>query len=588
MDEELRLAVMASKINQNFKITEAGLKEQLNNTFGEEGTGYIIDGNATEGWTITIPEKKISYFVNPEGEVANTEYEEPIDNSGSLVEGFVDDLGTRAMIYLYANPDPNINTAGDIVTIKDKNGNTLTNADGASQTTVKAVAKNMEGKLEITGKSYANAKTYYLAYPVTQNGTYTFKATKGTTETETKIKVSNIETFTAINDSTLISKTEAVTRNNTTIAYKYKETNEKFAYVPAGYYVDTNSNIDTGLVITDSVDANGYSKGNEWVWVPVETAANSEEEDRKFYVVASGNLKGADIVTEQSPAVTYSKYGKLYSFTGNTRETYGTFNPYGTGAANLVTPAETSGYREPSLLTDSTYGDEANITSIAKRDETGNFAAGEIKSVASQYLTDYNNMVTSVETYGGFYIGRYELAKVSQGSLYVAKVQPGETYTNETWFSLYNKCLNLNKAGTSTETSMIYGSLWDATMQWLSSSYDVGYTGNDYSGYGNYKREAVTVSNSDNSTTIVVKKKFSSQKLKTGQTSYTKSNNIYDLSGNCCDCTQEAAGGTDKRVFRGGHYDSDNTAFTYSASRANPYPSSNYDYSSSRPQLYIK
>ena len=86
---------MASKINQNFKITEAGLKEQLNNTFGEEGTGYTIDGNATEGWTITIPEKQISYFVSPEGE---TTKEELIDNSGSLVEGFVDNLGTRAMI----------------------------------------------------------------------------------------------------------------------------------------------------------------------------------------------------------------------------------------------------------------------------------------------------------------------------------------------------------------------------------------------------------------------------------------------------------------------------------------------------------
>ncbi len=88
-------------------------------------------------------------------------------------------------------------------------------------------------------------------------------------------------------------------------------------------------------------------------------------------------------------------------------------------------------------------------------------------------------------------------------------------------------------------SGMIYGTLWDATMQWLAKSgNNVGYTGNTTSGYGNYAAEAVTVGNSD--TTITVKPSGSGTQLKTGQTSYTRRNNIYDMPGNCYDWTQEA------------------------------------------------
>ncbi len=213
---------------------------------------------------------------------------------------------------------------------------------------------------------------------------------------------------------------------------------------------------------------------------------------------------------------------------------------------------------------------------------------GKQPTVEDTFLSGLDETL-DVKKYGGFYIGRYELAKVREGSSYVAKVQPGTSYTNETWFSLYNKCLNLNKSGTATETSMMYGSLWDAAMQWLSYSYDVGYTGNTYSGYGNYTTEAVTVSNSDNSTTIIVKKSGLSQKLGTGQTSYTKSNNIFDLSGNCCDWTQEAYD-TKYRVSRGSYYGYGNNDYYYpfSASRYSIKSTNSPATCSSRPQLYIK
>ena len=301
--------------------------------------------------------------------------------------------------------------------------------------------------------------------------------------------------------------------------------------------MDTNSTVENGLVITDDIDSEGYSTGNEWVWVPVNTKIKNND----IYFEESGNVYGAT-------SIGYSKYGKLYSFSQvRKRDDYGsnTFYPKGrTDTSNLGTPAGYSGYREPSLLTDSTYGERANITSIAKRDGTGNFTSGQIAQVAEQYITDYNNMVTSIGRYKGFYIGRYELTNING----IAKEQPG-TPADETWYSLYNKCLNLNKLGTQTETSMIYGSLWDATMQWLSSKYNVGYSYSRFSGYGNYEYEEINVSNS--STTVGIKSGNAVDKqLLTGQTSYTNSNSIYDLSGNKAEFTQEAKD-TKYRVLRG-------------------------------------
>ena len=494
------------------------------------GTEYVFKG-WYDGTDTTDSTKLI--------EGAGSEYTFTLNEAKIITAKFGEDAIDNR-IYLYANPDQN--TAGATVTIKDKDGNTLTNADGESQTTVKAVAKNGEGKLEITGLNYADAKKYYLAYPVTQNGTYTFKVSKGTTETKTKIKVKNIETFTAIDADALSSKTEAVTKNNTTIAYKYKESDTKFAYVPAGYYVDTNSNIDTGLVITDDID------------------------------------KGAT-------SVSYTQYAKLYSFSkARKRDNYGTFYLTGNSStANLGKPSDVTGCVEPALLSSYAYSDKDYITSISKRDGTGNFETGQIADVAKQYVKDYNSMVSSVETYHGFYIGRYELANISG----IAKEQPGDSYTNQTWFSLYNKCLNLNKTGTATETSMMYGSLWDATLQWLSSNYNVGYTGNTSSGYGNYYGSTVTVSNANKTTSIIVKRDGYIRKLATGQTSYTRSNNVYDLSGNCMDWTQEGFS-NNHRVLRGGYYDNDYSDITYSASRYSRRPSLSYGYDSSRPQLYIK
>ena len=408
----------------------------------------------------------------------------------------------------------------------------------------------------VSDNTNITSSSNYATYTVTQNGTYTFSVTDGSKTTQTQIRVKNIETFTKVDDLGLNYI------NSENKAYNYKG-----AAVPVGYYVDTKSNVDTGLVITDSIDSEGYSTGNEWVWVPV----NSTVGNNDYYIEASGSLAGAT-------SVTYSKYSKLYSFVDKTREAYGTFHPCGTTTRALGLPSATIGYREPSLLTDSSNGVESDYySSINKRGTTEK--CQNVTEVATQYIKDYDNMIDSINKYGGFYIGRYEVTANGEKS--------GNSLIGVNWYSLYNICMTFDK--NNVTSGMIYGTLWDATMQWLSKyDYFVGYTGNTTSGYGNYNTEAVTVG--DGNTTIIVKPSGTSKQLQTGQTSYTRSNNIYDLSGNFLECTQEAYQ-TDQRITRGGGYDDTNSNRTYSACRSSIY--AYYRYSdtssnSSRPHFYIK
>ena len=320
--------------------------------------------------------------------------------------------------------------------------------------------------------------------------------------------------------------------------------------------------VDTGLVITDSIDSERYATGNEWVWVPV----NSTVGNNDYYIEESGNFNGAT-------SVTYSKYSKLYSFsTPRTRDEYGTFYPYGNSSTDtLGKPSSTSGYSEPSLLpNDYAYAQINNrSTGVAFTSEEG------VTGIATQYKDDYENMIESVDTYGGFYLGRYEITANGE--------KAGDSLTGVNWYTHYNECMKFDDENVTS--GMMYGTLWDATMQWLSSNYDVGYTGNTTSGYGNYNTEAVIVR--DNNTTIIVKPSGTSQKLQTGQTSYTKSNNIYDLSGNHYDWTQEACY-THSRVLRGGFDDDAISDYTYSASRYQDNPTNAYTFSSSRAHFYIK
>ena len=456
-----------------------------------------------------------------------------------LILALVDDLGTSSTIYLYGNS--NEITSGNI---------TVTMPDGTTSQ-ITALEDN----------STINDTANYKTYDVTKNGTYIFTAVDGEYTTETKVKVSNIEKFELV--------------NNLGLAY-YNSENKSYNYngaaIPKGFYVDTNSEVKTGLVVTDAIDDEGYSIGNEWVWVPV----NSEVENDDLYVEASGTFSGT--------TVNYSKYSKLYTFSGALkRDDYGVFYPSNnTNTTTTGTPANSGiQYKEPWIVTSS--GDEQNYSSIYNRTTKTAFTEEEgLQAIVTQYNNDYNQAIESTLKYNGFWIGRYEITGT--------KDQPEEKrakpviYIN--WFDSYSMCARLYDENEFVVSNMIYGGLWDATMQWLAkSNISIGFTGNEESGHGNVGSEAVVVKGKKS--TITIKGKGRNTLLKSGQASYTKTNNIYDLAGNVEEYTQEVVYSSG-RISRGGQYWCGDNQTTFAATRIVRPPWLSSNCISTRPILNIK
>ena len=425
---------------------------------------------STKNFNTTIEDVNINttYYIWLKDAAGNEISGNVITKDMKIINGIVDDLGTRSTVYLYRNPDFYTEAVGE-------QGIDITMPNGSEV--------NYEG---LYSDQYLYASDTVI-YEITRNGTYTFTAKAGEDISETTIQINNIQKFSPIEQVGTVLNTNA---------YSYKG-----AVVPKGYYVDTNSNVDTGLVITDEIDNEGYSTGNEWVWVPVNSTVGNDD----YYIEKGGNFAAA-------PSVSYKRYAKLYSFSQpNTRDPYGTFdpkNPYESGYQEylhiLGSPSIDdaygyySGFREPDIPhADNDYIDKENgelykYNLINKRGTNGEKCTS-VEDVVRQYGNDFYNMTESVDKYGGFYIGRYELTENGE--------KTGKPITEKTWYDLYNASMQFDSEYVTS--GIIWGSLWDATMQWLlTRGYTIGYTG-DVSQYGNYIGNAVKIS--DENITIMLK-----------------------------------------------------------------------------------
>ena len=341
--------------------------------------------------------------------------------------------------------------------------------------------------------------------------------------------------------------------------------------VPNGYVgssVAGENEIDTGYVIyegeeavTDSNVADAQKNRNQYVWVPVPDIS-------KFY--------GTD--------ANGKKWGKIYTFSSSTSSGYDEITgtqPYNWSESNgVMTISSKTNYREPDV--------------VAKYSSTGYDMDSRLKTLGigakttheflNQLEKEFNNMVASVEKYGGFYIGRYETGNINQDT---PVIQKGNTnISSQTWYNMYKRCKNIKGANTNVETGMIWGNQWDRTLMWLieTGSKTKEQIADDSTSWGNYYNATFEYVNSSGST--ATKNEGSSTRIPTGSAEYTKANNIYDLAGNVRDWTMEAYS-TDGRVCRGGNYcnSGDNNPADY----RNVYvpTSSGYDYGC-RSALYIK
>ena len=301
-----------------------------------------------------------------------------------------------------------------------------------------------------------------------------------------------------------------------------------------GSTAPSQDSVNHGLVIKDE-------KNNEWVWVPVDSATLAtmyeESSDEKTLCGTTGET--AVKTKLYSSTITIGKDSNTKTITRTEPGT--TSSPY---------------YREPDLVVGS------NGLSYDAKDtyyKTILGKNGTKEELAQLFVEDYKEMIESIQKYGGFYIGRYELSEAG-----VQKNQP--TLTNTNWYNLYNACKDTKlQASDKVKTGMIWGCQWDVTCNFIANKGEQKSI-TDSRTWGNYN-------DSEGDAKVIVTENGTETnkygtKQNTGYSEYWKANNIYDLAGNCFEWTQEA-GYTHYRAVRGGNY-------SYSGS-SNP-GSNRYDY----------
>ena len=190
------------------------------------------------------------------------------------------------------------------------------------------------------------------------------------------------------------------------------------AIVPAGFKIingiGNDQSVANGLVIQDAL-------GNEFVWIPVTTDLKSSYNEGTY----------------REPQELFSELGDALFDSQDTLDYY-----YG--------------------------GDYYNYEEDFK------------------YYEEFAEMVESVNKYDGFYIGRYETTIDSDGNIgseYNTQVLTAGSILKEgtnyyRWWGLYyaQKNANVRGNGEAVQTAMIYGVLWDKTMDYIRAQKTAGYT----------------------------------------------------------------------------------------------------------------
>ena len=303
---------------------------------------------------------------------------------------------------------------------------------------------------------------------------------------------------------------------------EYKDKNGDKAIIPAGFAMTERkgeSTVKEGLVITDA-------EGNEFVWIPI----NKED-----LTVVGTDKEMAELAEDGE-----NYRGVLYNFEGIT---------------SSKIKYDSSSNREPDILTSYDTDEQEYLDKIGLTQ----------KAFKQEMQDNYNAMIKSVQTYGGFYIGRYEISyengKVQSKS---GKTPMSAADDNkQMWYGMYDKLKKYASSNESlknvVESSMIWGSQYDAML--------------NYALEGKDKEKVTATSNADHN----LKKP-----TMTGETLDDKILNIYDLEGNLYEWTLEGKR-ADARVNRGGYFYS-----SFSASERCEYePNKTSGDFSSRLTLYI-
>ena len=576
VEEQINLAVQASKINEGLVIDKDILEQELTNngieitksendelpwTVKKDGYVYTISENGEvkekEGIAITTGDieilkgstegKKVSAQILS-GETGTIKWEHTGNITLSATEGNE----------VTVNVNSNAN-AGDIATITARiDGKTYQDSINVKIVTqvTSVTAEKIEvsigdkKKIEKITATPENAEGIEVTSYVSQDTTKVTVDEKtgevtGVQEGETTVTISAkgklsgaVVTGTCSVKVTKLDHSEVVVptitaKGNLTNKPNIKEVRQGNIPIPQGYNYIKGDKIG-GAVITDA--ASGEEKvGNEFVWVPVDTLSNM-----------AVPTSGTDANTNYR--------GVLYNWSTDA-----------TGNTAYDWSADSTSFREPANLSGS-YDSKSKNSSWT----------------STLYQEEYNKMIKSVSQYGGFYVGRYEMSlnsetKNAESKYGATSANASDTDTNQ-WYGLYNRAKtyapeknsdNTENASQKVVSSMIWGSQYDAMLKWMK--------GNKINATSSSPTDLSIGTTSKNTTRVT-------GGANNGQTvSKDKLSNIYDLLGNSLEWTQEA-NNTSYRVIRGGYYNS-SIAPSY---RSYDCPTDTLSYDGSRFTLYIK
>ena len=306
---------------------------------------------------------------------------------------------------------------------------------------------------------------------------------------------------------------------------------------------DTTTEENTTTVTQTDINIFNLQKTtNQYVWVPVNDIS------RIYGVDSNGKL-----------------WGKLYN--ASSRAAY---NSSWTETNGIMSISSKTSSREPDVTHFNTnYDIDSKLPGYLNGQTQYELLSKELEE--NFYAT-----IKSIKEYGGFYIGRYETGGLN-GTAVVRKMDTN--IASQTWYTMYKKCKTLSGGKENVVTSMIWGSLWDETLEWL---YESGATISDgtvltryliasnSTTWGNYSNSTFDYIASTSETPEATETKATITRIPTGSSDYTKVNNIYDLAGNVLEWTLEADS-TLYRVYRGGYY------YSYGSSNASSKRYSNND-----------
>ena len=168
---------------------------------------------------------------------------------------------------------------------------------------------------------------------------------------------------------------------------------------------------------------------NQFVWVPV------DDINEMARIAQNGGVDNNGRTNYQ---------GKLYDFNSS-------------GAKEMTQ----KNYREPDVVTD--YDNQKEyVTDI--------LGLADSDALKTQLQEEFNEMIESVDTYGGLYIGRYETGNlVSEAGTKPVVVKDNNDNNNVNWYYIYLNS-KLVKMNDNVESTMIWGSMWDRTLIWLAET----------------------------------------------------------------------------------------------------------------------